>query len=295
MKDYRVEVKVKNNYLFRLMESYGLSSAAELSRASGVAQTAIGKILNLKAPALTKTGKETATAQTLCDFFACSVYDLFPPQHINDPLQINYGAIEANMAELTSSNLLAGGTDPLQIVSDGDAVDLVAAAVGTLTNREQTVVNARFGLNGEEEKTLAQIGKELGDHLKDSDCKVSGYNLVKGFVNLEMDNDFWSTKLSEITADKSYGVQKKSGEKVLVEYSSPNTNKPLHLGHIRNILLGWSCAHILEANGAEANEVLGALANGAKENLGAVANEVEANGVLGAAALICFNQNQNQK
>mgnify|MGYP003665420296 FL=1 len=161
MKDYRVEVKVKNNYLFRLMESYGLSSAAELSRASGVAQTAIGKILNLKAPALTKTGKETATAQTLCDFFTCSVYDLFPPQHINDPLQINSGAIEANMAELTSSNLLAGGTDPLQIVSDGDAVDLVAAAVGTLTNTEQTVVNARFGLNGEEEKTLAQIGKEL--------------------------------------------------------------------------------------------------------------------------------------
>ena len=161
MKDYRVEVKVKNNYLFRLMESYGLSSAAELSRASGVAQTAIGKILNLKAPALTKTGKKTATARTLCDFFACSVYDLFPPQHINDPLQTNYGAIEANMAELTSSNLLAGGTDPLQIVSDGDAVDLVAAAVGTLTNTEQTVVNARFGLNGEEEKTLAQIGKEL--------------------------------------------------------------------------------------------------------------------------------------
>jgi hypothetical protein len=161
MKDYRVEVKVKNNYLFRLMESYGLRNAAELSRASGLAQTAIGGVLNLKVPALTKKGEATATAQTLCDFFTCSVYDLFPPQHINDPLQINSGAIEANMAELTSSNLLAGGTDPLQIVSDGDAVDLVAAAVGTLTNREQTVVNARFGLNGEEEKTLAQVGKEL--------------------------------------------------------------------------------------------------------------------------------------
>ena len=161
MKDYRVEVKVKNNYLFKLMESYGLSNAAELSRASGVAQTAIGGVLNLKVPALTKKGEATATAQTLCDFFTCSVYDLFPPQHINDPLQINSGAIEANMAELTSSNLLAGGTDPLQIASDGDAADLVAAAVGKLTNREQTIVNARFGLNGEEEKTLAQVGKEL--------------------------------------------------------------------------------------------------------------------------------------
>jgi len=162
MKDYRVEVKVKNNYLFRLMESYGLSSAAELSRASGVAQTAIGRILNLKAPALTKTGKSTATAQTLCDFFTCSVYDLFPPQHINDPLQFNSGAIEANMAELASNNLLAGGTDPLQIVSDGDAVDLVAAAVGKLTDRQQTVINARFGLDGEGAKTLAEVGELLG-------------------------------------------------------------------------------------------------------------------------------------
>jgi len=161
MKDYRVEVKVKNNYLFKLMESYGLSNAAELSRASGLAQTDIGKLLNLKVPAFTKTGKPTATAQTLCDFFSCSVYDLFPPQHINDPLQTNSGLIEANMAELISSNLLAGGTDPLQIVSDGDAVDLVAAAVGKLTNKEKTIVDARFGLNGEEEKTLVQIGKEL--------------------------------------------------------------------------------------------------------------------------------------
>ena len=161
MKDYRVEVKVKNNYLFKLMESYGLSNGAELSRASGLDQTSISKVLNLKAPALTKTGKPTATAQTLCAFFSCSVYDLFPPQHINDPLQINSSAIEANMAELTSSNLLAGGTDPLQILSNDDAADLVAAAVGKLTSREKTIVDARFGLNGEGEKTLVQIGKEL--------------------------------------------------------------------------------------------------------------------------------------
>ncbi len=100
-------------------------------------------------------------------------------------------------------------------------------------------------------KDLAEIGKELGDYLKDSDCKVKDYNLVKGFVNLEMDNDFWGSKLSDVASNKSFGSKKKTGEKVLVEYSSPNTNKPLHLGHIRNILLGWSCAHILEANGAE--------------------------------------------
>jgi len=162
MKDYRVEVKVKNNYLFNLMQSYGLSNAAELSRASGLTQTTIGKVLNLKVPAFTKKGETTATAQTLCDFFTCSVYDLFPPQHLDDPLQINSGAIEANMAELTSSNLLAGGTDPLQILSDGDATDLLAAAVGKLTDRERTIVNARFGLEGESPKTLAEIKEIVG-------------------------------------------------------------------------------------------------------------------------------------
>jgi len=100
-------------------------------------------------------------------------------------------------------------------------------------------------------KDLKQIGEELGDYLKNSDCKVANYNLVKGFVNLEMDNDFWAGKLTDISNEDNFGVQPKTGEKVLVEYSSPNTNKPLHVGHIRTILLGWSCAKILEANGAE--------------------------------------------
>ena len=66
------------------------------------------------------------------------------------------------MAELTSSNLLAGGIDPLQIVSEGDAADLVAAAVGKLTDRERTIVNARFGLEGESPKTLAEIKEIVG-------------------------------------------------------------------------------------------------------------------------------------
>ena len=162
MKDYRVEVKVKNNYLFRLMQSYGLNNAAELSRASGLAQGTIGKVLNLKAPALTKKGEVTVPVQTLCDFFVCSVYDLFPPQHINDPLETNFGAVEANMEELASSNLLAGGTDPLQILSDGDATDLLAAAVGTLTDREQQIMNLRYGLNEEPPKTLYEIGEIVG-------------------------------------------------------------------------------------------------------------------------------------
>ena len=99
-------------------------------------------------------------------------------------------------------------------------------------------------------KDLGEIGSHIGNHLKGAGVNVSNFNVVKGFLNLELDNEFWQQKLSEISTNPSFGVQARTGEKVLVEYSSPNTNKPLHLGHIRNILLGWSCAQILEANGS---------------------------------------------
>ena len=162
MKDYRVEVKVKNNYLFRLMDSYGLSNAAELSRASGCDQQTIGLVLNLKIAAINKWGKTRPNVQRLCTFFTCEVCDLFPPQHLYDALQSNSGAMEANMAELASSNLLAGATDPLQIVSEGDAENLVAVALGKLSSREVVVMNARFGLQGEETKTYAATAALVG-------------------------------------------------------------------------------------------------------------------------------------
>ncbi len=96
-----------------------------------------------------------------------------------------------------------------------------------------------------------ELGVKLGGYLKDHLDFVSGFNVVKGFLNLEFEGSFWVEKLQSILSSDSYGNSPQKAEKVLVEFSSPNTNKPLHLGHIRNILLGWSTHKILEAAGYE--------------------------------------------
>ncbi|NTW34253.1 MAG: arginine--tRNA ligase, partial [Bacteroidetes bacterium] len=90
---------------------------------------------------------------------------------------------------------------------------------------------------------------EIGEYLKSEVSEIKSFSVVKGFLNLMIDDDFWSNYILK-TEIKNYGFAKiKKAEKILIEYSSPNTNKPLHLGHIRNNLLGWSVAEILKANG----------------------------------------------
>lgn len=88
-----------------------------------------------------------------------------------------------------------------------------------------------------------RVGKSLT--LKESSV-VRSFNVIKGFLNLELKNQFWKSALNEIQATDHYGSQPSNGQKVMVEFASPNTNKPLHLGHIRNILLGWSASQLLE-------------------------------------------------
>ncbi len=93
------------------------------------------------------------------------------------------------------------------------------------------------------------VGNKLGDHVVQSLESVDSFNVVKGFLNFSLTHEYWKNQLSDISSDDSFGIHPRNGKKVLVEFSSPNTNKPLHLGHIRNILLGWSCSRILDAAG----------------------------------------------
>ena len=97
-------------------------------------------------------------------------------------------------------------------------------------------------------KAPAQVAAEIGEELAKSDL-VSKYNAVQGFLNLVIDDAFWIKQLQAIDADANYGRQPDRNQLMMVEYSSPNTNKPLHLGHVRNNLLGYSIAQIQEANG----------------------------------------------
>ena len=99
-------------------------------------------------------------------------------------------------------------------------------------------------------KAPAQVANEIGEQLLASaDSPVAKYNAVQGFLNLVINDAFWIKQLAAVDADENYGKQPDRNQLMMVEYSSPNTNKPLHLGHVRNNLLGWSIAQIQEANG----------------------------------------------
>ena len=100
-------------------------------------------------------------------------------------------------------------------------------------------------------KKPEDTAQEIGQYLVDNCKAVASFNVVKGFLNLVIAQSAWLQLLADIDADPKYGEKKADDNSplVMIEYSSPNTNKPLHLGHVRNNLLGWSLAKIMEANG----------------------------------------------
>ena len=96
----------------------------------------------------------------------------------------------------------------------------------------------------------AQLGEDLGAYLCENSAEVIGYNVVKGFLNLVISDAYFMDFFQTLTSSSKFGFLEPSGDQaVMVEYSSPNTNKPLHLGHVRNVLLGYSVAEILKASG----------------------------------------------
>ena len=105
-------------------------------------------------------------------------------------------------------------------------------------------------------KSPEETGKQLGEYLKEHIDEIRDYNVVKGFLNIEISSAYWLGILNEAAEDPRYGYRHgRSGHSYMIEYSSPNTNKPLHLGHIRNNLLGWSVSEIQKANGHEVRMV----------------------------------------
>jgi arginyl-tRNA synthetase len=100
-------------------------------------------------------------------------------------------------------------------------------------------------------KSPEQTGNDIGEFLKNELAQVSGFNVIKGFLNLSISDAYWLGQFYNQVLPADYTVAQPNGKKVMVEYSSPNTNKPLHLGHVRNNLLGYSVAQILAAAGYE--------------------------------------------
>ncbi len=112
-----------------------------------------------------------------------------------------------------------------------------------------------FSLTKLSKKSPEETGKMIGEYLQTNSALVSKYNVVKGFLNLSISDSVWAKVFESIYSNPSFGQLADNGKEMMVEYSSPNTNKPLHLGHLRNNFLGYSVAEIYKALGYKVHKV----------------------------------------
>lgn len=137
--------------------------------------------------------------------------------------------------------------------ADGRAQPITLQSTRREFEGEFTVVT--FPLTRVAKKKPDEIAQDLGEYLKANIAEVADYNVIKGFLNLVVDDAYWKAfLLSEATKD-GFGKAARNNQTVVVEFASPNTNKPLHLGHVRNILLGWSASQLLDAAGYDVKKV----------------------------------------
>lgn len=141
-----------------------------------------------------------------------------------------------------------------QAIKEIYQVDIEPNAVNLQETRrefEGQVTVVTFPFTKYSRKSPEQTGIEIGEFLVAHAPEIESYNVIKGFLNLSLADKFWLKLLNEEILKPDFGEVPKNGKRVMVEYSSPNTNKPLHLGHVRNNLLGFSVASILEFAGYE--------------------------------------------
>jgi arginyl-tRNA synthetase len=151
----------------------------------------------------------------------------------------------------------------IEIIIKDKVIDAVNNLYGQSVNEKQVQIQqTRKDFEGDKtvvvfpflrlsKKSPELTAEELGNYLVDNVSEISGFNVVKGFLNLVIDGSFWGAQLNFAASKGQYGFSTATdnSEMVMIEYSSPNTNKPLHLGHIRNNLLGFSISEIMKANG----------------------------------------------
>ncbi len=145
--------------------------------------------------------------------------------------------------------IIKGTLDAVKALYNTELKETEIGLQETRKEFEGDVTVVTFPLTRLSKKSPEQTGSEIGQYLVDNISYVSKFNVIKGFLNLSLTDAFLHSIYKDQISQDSFGHFPTNGKKVMVEYSSPNTNKPLHLGHVRNNLLGYSVAEILSANG----------------------------------------------
>ena len=192
---------------------------------------------------------------------ARTVRQLHPPPFAGTGRQKTYDAMRFR-AKIAIFDDKIATVSPMNIENflQQQAADTIAALYGPADPAAVQIQKTRKEFEGDytlvvfpllklSHKKPEETATEIGEALVKNVPEIKGYNVIKGFLNLSLSNAFWGERLAEVVADADFGKGSPTGKTVMVEYSSPNTNKPLHLGHIRNNLLGYSVAQILSEAG----------------------------------------------
>ncbi|WP_312334012.1 arginine--tRNA ligase [Sphingobacterium sp.] len=155
------------------------------------------------------------------------------------------------MANSIQKRLVEVTVQAVKELYNADILENQIALQATRKEFEGQITIVTFPVTRFSKSSPEQTGKEIGTYLQQHIAEISDFNVIKGFLNIVLSDAYWITLLNKTITAKDFGVFPANGKKLMVEYSSPNTNKPLHLGHIRNNLLGYSVAEILKAYGYE--------------------------------------------
>lgn len=155
------------------------------------------------------------------------------------------------MANSIQNRLIEVTVQAVKQLYNADISENQIALQETRKEFEGQITIVTFPITRFSKKSPEQTGTEIGEYLKGQITAITDFNVIKGFLNICLSDAYWISLLNETIAKSDFGVFPANGKKLMVEYSSPNTNKPLHLGHIRNNLLGYSVAELLKAYGYE--------------------------------------------
>ena len=191
MKDYRIEVKVKNNLLWQAMQFKGIKNAAHLSREVNLAPTVIGRYLNLVENIYDREGNYKESFQKICDYFNMMPADLYPVERMRDPLLKNKGVVEVSETEL--KQLSGVESDPISLVHQEQVQDAVHKLIGFLTPRQEKVVKMKNGID-DREHTFKEIGNEIG---------ISG-NRVKQIYDKALRRMSYAPRLEAAGIDRNF-------------------------------------------------------------------------------------------
>jgi len=153
------------------------------------------------------------------------------------------------MAKSIQSTLVEVTVQAVKELYNAEIAEQQIALQETRKEFEGQITIVTFPVTRFSKKSPEQTGAEIGEYLQAKIGDISAFNVIKGFLNISLSESYWIHLLNDAIASDAFGVFPANGKRLMVEYSSPNTNKPLHLGHIRNNLLGYSVAEILKAYG----------------------------------------------